>query len=122
MRTFIFGLISILIPVYLIHLKYSTFYVTLGIFFVVAGNATFNLLLALYEDSVGRKKFLIINSLLMIISAIILFISYNFVLISIALFIGNVSVTGTETGPFQSMEVGVIPKLVKNPGRILGNI
>jgi len=56
----------------------------------------------------------------MIISGTILFLSYNFVLISIALFIGNVSVTGSETGPFQSVEVGIIPKLVKNPGRILG--
>jgi hypothetical protein len=55
-RTFIFGLISILIPVYLINLKYPIFYVTLGIFLVVAGNVTFNLLLALYENSVGRKK------------------------------------------------------------------
>jgi len=56
----------------------------------------------------------------MMVAGIILLLSSNLVLISIALFIGNISVTGTETGPFQSVEVGVIPKLVKNPGRVLG--
>jgi hypothetical protein len=63
-RTFIFGLISILIPIYLVNLKYSAFYVTLGIFFVVFGNVVFNLLLALYEGSIGRKNFLIMCSFL----------------------------------------------------------
>ncbi|KUO89825.1 MAG: hypothetical protein AT712_05985 [Caldivirga sp. CIS_19] len=29
-------------------------------------------------------------------------------------------VIGTETGPFQSVEVGIIPKLARNPGRVLG--
>ncbi len=61
MRIFTFSLISILIPVYLIGLGYSPFYVTLGIFFIVLGNVTFNLLLALYENSIGRRNFLIIK-------------------------------------------------------------
>jgi len=119
-RTFMFGVISILIPIYLASLNYPVFYVTLGIFFVVLGNVIFNLLLALYESLIGRKNFLIMYSLLMMVAGIILLLSSNLVLISIALFIGNISVTGTETGPFQSVEVGVIPKLVKNPGRVLG--
>jgi MFS family permease len=119
-RTFIFGLISILIPIYLVNLKYSAFYVTLGIFFVVFGNVVFNLLLALYEGSIGRKNFLIMCSFFMIVSGVILFFSQDFMLILIALFIGNISVTGAEAGPFQSVEVGIIPRLVKNPGRVLG--
>jgi hypothetical protein len=30
----------------------------------------------------------------------------------IALFIGNISTTGTEAGPFQSIEAGVLPSMV----------
>jgi len=58
-RTFMFGVISILIPIYLASLNYPVFYVTLGIFFVVLGNVVFNLLLALYESLIRRKNFLL---------------------------------------------------------------
>jgi len=30
------------------------------------------------------------------------------------------STTGTETGPFQSVEVSVVPRLARRPGRPLG--
>ncbi len=34
---------------------------------------------------------------------------------------GNISTTGTEAGPFQSIEVGVLPKFTGNRlGRVLG--
>jgi len=32
------------------------------------------------------------------------------------------STTGTETGPFQSVEVSVVPRLARRPGRALGPI
>jgi len=77
--------------------------VTLGIFFIVLGNVTFNLLLALYENSIDRRNFLIINSLFMMISGIILLLSRSFILILIALFMENgnwpISISGGWNNP-----------------------
>jgi MFS family permease len=120
MRTFVFGAVSILVPVYLVNLGYPASYAALGVFLIVLGNVVLNLLLTLYEGLVGRRRFLVIYSMLMAAAGIILLFSTDFMLISVALFIGGISVTGTESGPFQSVEVGVIPRLVKNPGRALG--
>ncbi|MDH2900397.1 MAG: MFS transporter [archaeon] len=111
-RVFVFGLVSILIPIYLASLHYSPFFVGLPIAPIVGGNVFSNLLLTLYGDRIGRKRLLLAFSLLMLVSGIILFLSTSLVLILVACFLGNISTTGTEAGPFQSVEAGILPTFV----------
>lgn len=110
-RTFAFGMVSILTPIYISKLGYSPIYVGLAIFIIVAGNVTSNLLLTWYEGLIGRKRFLLTFSMLMFLSGIMLFLARSLWVIFPALFIGNISTTGTEAGPFQSIETGLIPRL-----------
>ncbi|MFP3231908.1 MAG: MFS transporter [Acidilobus sp.] len=101
-------------------LGYPVLYVTLGVFLIVLGNVTLNLFLASYEARLGRRGFLVLYSLLMAASGVTLELSRSMYVIAPALLLSGMSTTGTETGPFQSVEVSVIPKLYRRPGRALG--
>ncbi|MGC8558660.1 MAG: MFS transporter, partial [Nitrososphaeria archaeon] len=84
-RTFIFGAVSVMTPIYLSVLGYSPVYVGLALFVVVLGNVMSNLLLTWYGNLFGRKKFLLVFSALMAVSGLILFSTTSVLPIFIAL-------------------------------------
>jgi len=110
-RTSVASLLSILTPIYLARLGYSALYVGVGLTAILAGNAFFNILLTWYGDYLGRKRSLLIFSLLVVVSGVLLSSTIFLPLILLGLFLGNISTTGTEAGPFQSIETGVLPNL-----------
>src|SRR6266705_1938056 len=110
-RTSVASLLSILTPIYLVRLGYSALYVGIGLTAILAGNAFFNILLTWYGDYLGRKRSLLVFSLLVIVSGVLLSSTIFLPLILLGLFLGNISTTGTEAGPFQSIETGVLPIL-----------
>ena len=116
-RVFVFGLVSVMTPIYVDALGYSRFYVTLIIAAMVAGNVFSNVVLTRYESYVGHKRFLLIFSALMFASGIILYLTVSLPLMVLGCFLGNISTTGTEAGPFQSIETGILPNLVSDEKR-----
>ena len=116
-RVYFFGLTSIIIPIYLAVIGYPPLYVGIAIGTLVASNIFSNLLLTFLGDKIGRKKLLLIFSLMMFSSGLVLFISESYAAILLACFIGNISTTGTEAGPFQSVETGVLHTYVE-PSRL----
>ncbi|MDP7976161.1 MAG: MFS transporter [TACK group archaeon] len=119
-RVFVFGMMTIAVPIYMAKLGYGAFMVGIAIFLVMIGNAVSNIFLTWYGNVFGRKRSLLAFSLLMAVSGILLFSSELLPAILIALFIGNISTNSTETGPFQSVESGVLPSLVGNKERAFG--
>jgi len=111
-RVSVSSLLSILTPIYLVRLGYSALYVGLALTAILAGNAFFNIILTWYGDYLGRKGSLMIFSLLVVVSGVLLSSTIVLPLILVGLFLGNISTTGTEAGPFQSIETGVLPILV----------
>ncbi|ABW02076.1 MFS transporter [Caldivirga maquilingensis] len=121
LRTFVFGIVSVLTPIYLAMLGFPPIYVGASLFLMVLGNVLSNILLTWFGDVIGRRRLLIILSLFMFISGILLFSSSLYPVMALALLIGNISTTGTEAGPFQSIETGVLPRFTGDRlGRILG--
>jgi predicted MFS family arabinose efflux permease len=112
LRVFVFGVVSVLTPVYLEVLGYSILAVYVGIGAMIAGSAFSNIILVRYESHFGRMQFLMLFSAFMVAAGVILFSTASYDAILIALFIGNVSTTGTEAGSFQSVEVGILPSLL----------
>src|SRR5436309_3455480 len=110
-RASVSSLLSILTPIYLARLGYSAVYVGVGLTAILAGNAFFNILLTWYGDYLGRKRFRLVFSRLVIVSGVLLSSTIFLPLILLGLFLGNISTTGTEAGPFQSIETGVLPNL-----------
>lgn len=121
LRTFVFGMVSVLTPIYLAMLGFPPTYVGVSLFLMVLGNVFSNLLLTWFGDVIGRRRLLIVFSILMFTSGLLLFSSSLYPVLALALFMGNISTTGTEAGPFQSVEVGVLPRFTGNGlGRALG--
>lgn len=111
-RVFVFGLVSVMTPVYLDSLGYSPLYVGVALMVMIAGNVFSNIIVTWYGNYFGRKRTLLIFSVLMSLSGIVLYSTVYLPLMLVALFVGNISTTGTEAGPFQSIETGVLPMLV----------
>lgn len=116
-RVFVFGLVSVMTPVYLAELGYPAFIVGVALAVILAGNGFSNILLTWFGVYVGRKRSLLIFSLLMLVSGVMLYSTTYLPLMLLAFFLGNVSTTGTEAGPFQSIETGVLPNLVSKERR-----
>ncbi|MDV3277223.1 MAG: hypothetical protein LYZ69_01995 [Nitrososphaerales archaeon] len=115
-RVYVSGLLSILVPSYLTVEGYSALFVGLVLVAILAGNAFSNIVLASLEAQIGRRRALIFFSVLMIISGLTLALTPAPFLILAACFIGNISPTGTEAGPFQSVEAGILPDLAGASG------
>src|SRR5437667_11102814 len=74
-RVFVFGLVSVMTPIYIAALGYSPLYVTLIIAAMVAGNVFSNVVLTRYESYFVHRRFLLIFSALMFASGIFLYLT-----------------------------------------------
>jgi MFS family permease len=110
-RVFYSGTLSILIPQYILALGYSELLVGLALVAILAGNVASNLSVTWLEARVGKRRLLQAFSLLIVASGLVLVSSGSAAAILIGCFLGNISTTGTEAGPFQSIEAGVLPDL-----------
>ncbi len=110
-RVFVSGMISIFIPYYLNAIGYDRLFVSFALVAILAGNAISNLGLTYFETRLGRRRFLQTFSLLMLAAGVTLAATRNPAAILLACLLGNISTTGTEAGPFQSIEAGVLPDL-----------
>lgn len=111
-RVFYSGLLSLLIPLYLKALGYSEYFFGLALIAILAGNVISNLALTYLEPRLGRKRLLLSFSLMAVASGLLLAFTQHPALLLLACLIGNISTTGTEAGPFQSIEAGVLPELL----------
>jgi len=112
-RVFYSGLLSLLIPLYLDALGYSGYFFGLALVAILAGNVISNVALTYLEPRVGRRRLLLSFSLMMVLSGLLLAFTEHPALILLACVVGNISTTGTEAGPFQSVEAGILPELLK---------
>jgi MFS family permease len=110
-RVFVSMMLSILIPIYLTVFGYGGFFVGLALVAILAGNAVSNVGLTFFGGKLGRRRILQIFASLMVVSGIAFVLSGSPAVILVACFLGNISTTGTEVGPFQSVEAGVLPDL-----------
>lgn len=117
-RVFVSGLLSIVLPFYLKTLGYGPFFQGLALVAILAGNAFSNMAVTYLDARVGRRQLLRAFSILMLLAGGILVVSTSAALILLACFVGNISTTGTEAGPFQSIEAGSLPDLAP-PGAVV---
>ncbi len=121
-RVYVSGMLAVLLPLYLGVLGYSASIVGLALVAILAGNALANIVLSRFERRLGRRRFLMLFSLLMALSGLALALGSGPSLILAACLMGNISTTGTEAGPFQSIEAGILPELAggKSVSRTFG--
>ncbi len=116
LRTFVFSYISLVIPYYLHYLGYGPIYVGLVLLIIMAGNAASNVALLRISSLLGERTILIMYSALIVISGMMLGAFRSLPMIALAGFMGNIS-TGTETGPFQSIESSALTRFADQSSR-----
>lgn len=113
-RAFSYGFVSVILAIYLNLLGFSEILIGIVLTATLVNSVIFNLVSSVYADRIGRRKFLILYAVLMIISALIFFLTNNYVALIIAALIGTINVTGSEVGAFLSLEQAILPQTVNN--------
>jgi len=114
LRTFAYGFLSIVISIYLKLVGFDAFLIGLILTSTLINSVIFTLAASFYADRIGRRKMLVIYAIMMAISGVIFFVTYNYVALIVAGLIGTINVTVTETGAFLSIEQAVLPQTVKD--------
>lgn len=116
-RVFAYAFISIILPVYLVEEGYSELFVGVVITLTILAAVGFNLLVMFFIHRIGAKKFLYFLSGLMFLSGLLFALDLNAVMIIAAALLGAISVTGAETGAFQSIENSMISAMSTSKDR-----
>ncbi|MGB6463709.1 MAG: MFS transporter, partial [Nitrosotalea sp.] len=113
-RTFSYGFLSVILAIYLNLLGFNEILIGVVLTATLVNSVIFNLISSVYADKIGRRKFLILYAVLMVISAAAFFLTNNYVALIIAALIGTINVTGSEVGAFLSLEQAILPKTVND--------
>ncbi|HUX49567.1 MAG TPA: MFS transporter [Spirochaetia bacterium] len=116
-RLFAYGFLSVVLALYLVSVGLSGEQVGLLFTLTLAGDAAVSLLITTTADRLGRRRMLVIGTLLMIVAGVVFLLTHNFILLIIAAIIGVISPSGNEIGPFLSIEQAALSQLVSDNKR-----
>ncbi len=80
----------------------------------LVGDVLLSLFLSLVVDKVGRRRILLLGSLLMLLSGPLFAVFENFWILLFAAVVGIISATGGDFGPFRAIEESTLSHLT-NP-------
>lgn len=108
LRTFGFGLSSVIFAVFLSHCGLSTIQIGLVLSATLITDALATMLVSSFAEKIGRKKVLVISSFLIVISGLVLAFSRTPWHIVLASIFGIISPQGYEGGPFGAIEQALV--------------
>src|SRR5215207_2569398 len=116
-RLFCYGFLSVVLALYLAEVGLAEKQIGLLFTLTLVGDAGISLWLTTSADRVGRKKTLLVGALLMAGAGVAFVMTREVVLLMIAAIIGVISPSGSEIGPFLSVEQASLTQLVSNEKR-----
>jgi MFS family permease len=117
MRLFAYGLLAVVLVLYLTELGLSDFQVGLLLTLTLLGDMAISLWLTTTADRFGRRRMLMAGSLLMVFTAVVFAATDNYWLLLIAATVGVISPSGNEVGPFLSIEQAAIAQTLSDERR-----
>jgi MFS family permease len=111
-RLFSYGFLAVMLVIYLESLGFSTDRVGLLLTLTLFGDAALSMLLTTHADRWGRKKTLIIGSVIAITTSFIFATQTNFYILLITGIAGVISPSGNEIGPFMAIEISSIAEVI----------
>jgi len=115
---FAYGLLSIVLVLYLIEVGLTEWEVGLLLSLTLAGDTAISLWLTTTADRLGRRRTLIVGAILMVLAGLAFVSTGSFLLLLIAATIGVISPSGNEIGPFLSVEQASLSHIVSDERRI----
>ena len=112
-RMLAYGAQSLILALFFAALKFSDAKIGLFMTLTLLGDVLLSLLLTLIADRFGRRRILFVGSLLMVWSGVVFARTENFWMLLFAAVIGVISATGSDHGPFRSIEESTLSHLTR---------
>src|SRR4029079_11678456 len=116
-RMFGYGLVSIILVLYLTRIGFDEKTSGLLMSLTLAGDMLISLWMTTRADRIGRRKMLFAGALLMTLAGLVFVSTTFFPLLMIAAIIGVISPSGNEIGPFLAIEQAAISEEVTGSQR-----
>jgi MFS family permease len=117
MRLFAYGSLSVILVFYLVGLGLNASQTGLLLTLTLVGDTVISLYLTTRADRIGRRRMLIVGSILMAAAGVAFACTSNLLLLIIAGTIGVISPSGNEVGPFLSIEQAALSHVVPDRSR-----
>ncbi len=114
---FAYGLLSVVLVIYLIAIGLKEWEVGLLLTLTLVGDTAISLFLTTTADRLGRRRTLILGAVLMVLAGVAFLCTNSFLLLVIAATIGVISPSGNEIGPFLSVEQAALSHIVSDERR-----
>ncbi|HTP10532.1 MAG TPA: MFS transporter, partial [Anaerolineae bacterium] len=111
-RLFAYGFLAVVLVLYLAQAGLSEASIGLLLTLTLIGDTVISLWLTTRADRFGRRRTLIVGTLLMMFAAILFANTQEFIPLLIAATIGVISPSGNEVGPFLSVEQAALSQIV----------
>lgn len=105
-----YGFLSVVLAIYLKLLGFDEFGIGVILTATLASSVAITALTSFLERRIGRRRLLISFALLMSAAGSIFALSTSYIALLFAALIGTINVTGSEVGPFLSVEQAIIPQ------------
>ena len=116
-RMFAYGLLSVVLALYLVQLGLTEPQIGLLFSLTLAGDAIISLWITTNADRIGRKRMLMAGAALMVLAGVAFAITNNYIVLTLAAVIGVISPSGKEVGPFLAIEQAALTQLLPNEKR-----
>jgi MFS family permease len=117
LRLFAYGFLSVILVLYLSSLGLPDQQIGFLLSATLLGDAGISLWITTVADRFGRRRMLILGSLLMIGAGAAFLLSQNFFVLTAAAIIGVISPSGNEIGPFLSIEQAALSEILSEQRR-----
>jgi MFS family permease len=118
-RLFCYGFLSVVLALYLAEIGFDETQIGLLFTLTLIGDAGITLWLTTSADRFGRKKTLILGSVLMAGAGLIFVLTRNYVILILAAIVGVISPADKDIGPFLSIEQSSLTHLIPNANRTM---
>lgn len=116
-RLFAYGLLSVVLVLYLSAIGMNDRYIGLLLTLTLVGDAVISLLMTRVADHFGRRRMLLFGAGLMIFAGVTFALTTNPLLLTVAAFIGTLSPSGNEVGPFLAIEQAALAHITPHQQR-----
>ncbi|ORY10549.1 major facilitator superfamily domain-containing protein [Clohesyomyces aquaticus] len=117
LRLFAYGAVALIIALYFEALGFSDEHIGLFMTLTLLGDVVISLLLTFLADSLGRRRTLLLGSLMMAVSGVVFATTSNYIALLAAAIIGVISPSGNEIGPFRAVEESTLAHLIPESAR-----
>ncbi len=116
-RLFAYGLLSVVLALYLAEIGLSETQIGLLLSLTLAGDVVVSLSLTAVADRIGRRRVLKVGAALMVLAGVAFATTRYLPLLTAAAIIGTISPSGNEVGPFLAIEQAALTQILPGKAR-----